>query len=433
MQVSVESTGKLERRMRVELPAARIDQEVNSRLQSVGKTAKIKGFRPGKVPPKVVKQRYGQQIREEVLSEIMQKSYTDAVMQENLNPAGGPNIEPQPADDTNGFAYVATFEVMPEVELKGLDKIAIDKPDVTIGAKDLDAMIEKLQKQKATWADVDRASADGDRVVVDFDGSIKGEAIAGGQGSEVPVVLGEGQMLPDFEKALIGIKAGDEKSFKVKFPKDYQAEELQGKKVDFTIKTHKVEEQVLPPVDDEFAAMFEVADGGIEKFKNDVKDNMRREADAKISSDVREQIIDALIAANEIDIPNTLKHQEMHSLQRDAMQRMGIEDAEQAPDLDNFTEIAEKRVRLGLLIRQLIVDQSLTVDEAKVRARVEEMCAGYENAEDMVNMYMSNPQIVEQIQPMVLEQQAIDWLAENGNATVKKVAFTKYMNPKEDK
>jgi trigger factor len=433
MQVSVESTGKLERRMRVELPAARIDQEVNSRLQSVGKTAKIKGFRPGKVPPKVVKQRYGQQIREEVLSEIMQKSYTDAVMQENLNPAGGPNIEPQPADDTNGFAYVATFEVMPEVELKGLDKIAIDKPDVTIGAKDLDAMIEKLQKQKATWADVDRASADGDRVVVDFDGSIKGEAIAGGQGSEVPVVLGEGQMLPDFEKALIGIKAGDEKSFKVKFPKDYQAEELQGKKVDFTIKTHKVEEQVLPPVDDEFAAMFEVADGGIEKFKNDVKDNMRREADAKISSDVREQIIDALIAANEIDIPNTLKHQEMHSLQRDAMQRMGIEDAEQAPDLDNFTEIAEKRVRLGLLIRQLIVDQSLTVDEAKVRARVEEMCAGYENAEDMVNMYMSNPQIVEQIQPMVLEQQAIDWLAENGKATVKKVAFTKYMNPKEDK
>ena len=433
MQVSVESTGKLERRMRVELPAARIDQEVNSRLQSVGKTAKIKGFRPGKVPPKVVKQRYGQQIREEVLSEIMQKSYTDAVMQENLNPAGGPNIEPQPADDTNGFAYVATFEVMPEVELKGLDKIAIDKPDVTIGAKDLDAMIEKLQKQKATWADADRASADGDRVVVDFDGSIKGEAIAGGQGSEVPVVLGEGQMLPDFEKALIGIKAGDEKSFKVKFPKDYQAEELQGKKVDFTIKTHKVEEQVLPPVDDEFAAMFEVADGGIEKFKNDVKDNMRREADAKISADVREQIIDALIAANEIDIPNTLKHQEMHSLQRDAMQRMGIEDAEQAPDLDNFTEIAEKRVRLGLLIRQLIVDQSLTVDEAKVRARVEEMCAGYENAEDMVNMYMSNPQIVEQIQPMVLEQQAIDWLAENGKATVKKVAFTKYMNPKEDK
>jgi trigger factor len=433
MQVSVESTGKLERRMRVELPAARIDQEVDTRLKSVGKTAKIKGFRPGKVPPKVVKQRYGQQIREEVLNEVMQKSYSDAVMQENLNPAGGPSIEPQPAEDANGFAYVATFEVMPEVELKNLDKITIDKPDVTIGAKDLDAMILKLQKQKADWEEVDRASTDGDRVVVDFEGSLKGEAFPGGTGTEVPVVLGEGQMLEDFEKALFGIKAGDEKSFKVKFPKDYQAEDLQGKKVDFSIKTHRVEAQVLPPVDDDFAKMFEVADGGIEKFKNDVKENMRREADAKITSDVREQVIDGLIDANEIDIPNTLKHQEMHSLQRDAMQRMGIEDAEQAPALDNFTEIAEKRVRLGLLIRQLIVDQSLTVSEEKVRARVEEMCAGYENPADMVNMYMSNPKIVEQVQPMVLEQQAIDWLMENGKVTEKKVAFTQYMKPEEDK
>lgn len=433
MQVSVESTGKLERRMRVELPAARIDQEVNSRLKSVGKTAKIKGFRPGKIPPKVVKQRYGQQIREEVLSEIMQKSYSDAVMQENLNPAGGPNIEPQPAADANGFAYVATFEVMPEVELKNLDKISVDKPDVTIGKKDLDAMIEKLQKQKAEWEKVDRASVENDRVVVDFDGSLKGEPIAGGKGTEVPVILGEGQMLPDFEKALFGIKAGDEKSFKVKFPKDYQAEDLQGKKVDFTIVTHRVEAQVLPPVDDAFAAMFEVTDGGIEKFKEGVQDNMRREADAKVSADVREQVIDGLIEANPIDIPNTLKHQEMHALQRDAMQRMGIEDPEQAPELDNFTEIAEKRVRLGLLIRQLIVDQSLTVDEAKVRARVEDMCAGYENETDMVNMYMSNPQIVEQVQPMVLEQQAVDWLMENGKVTEKTVTFTKYMNPKEDK
>ncbi|MGI9270644.1 MAG: trigger factor [Woeseiaceae bacterium] len=433
MQVSVESTGKLERRMRVELPAARIDQEVNSRLKSVGKTAKIKGFRPGKVPPNVVKQRYGQQIREEVLSEIMQKSYTDAVMQENLNPAGGPSIEPQPAEDANGFAYVATFEVMPEVELKNLDKISVDKPDVTIGKKDLDAMIEKLRKQKADWEEVDRASAEGDRVVVDFDGSIKGEPIPGGKGTEVPVILGEGQMLPDFEKALFGIKAGDEKSFKVKFPKDYQAEDLQGKKVDFAIVTHRVEAQILPPVDDAFAAMFEVTEGGVEKFKEGVEENMRREADAKVNSDVREQVIDGLIDANEIDIPNTLKHQEMHALQRDAMQRMGIEDAEQAPELENFVELAEKRVRLGLLVRQLIADQDLTVDDAKVRARVEDMCAGYENATDMVNMYMSNPQIVEQIQPMVLEQQAIDWLLENGKVTAKKVAFTEFMNPKEDK
>ena len=361
MQVSVESTGKLERRMRVELPAARIDQEVNSRLKSVGKTAKIKGFRPGKVPAKVVKQRYGAQIREEVVSEIMQKSYTDAVQQENLNPAGGPSIQPDKPEDSNGFAYIATFEVMPEVELKDLDKIKVKKPVVSIGKKDLDAMIDKLRKQKASWEEVDRKSAEGDRVVVDFDGSLDGEAIAGGKGTDVPVVLGEGMMLPDFEKALFGVKAGDEKSFKVKFPKDYQAEELQGKKVDFDAKIHRVEQEVLPEVDDDFAAMFEVEEGGIEKFKEDVKENMRREADAKISGDVREQVIDGLIDTNQIEVPKTLIHQEKHAIQRDAMQRMGIEDPEQAPDIDNFTDLAEKRVRLGLLVRQLIIDQKLTI------------------------------------------------------------------------
>nr|NIS41848.1 trigger factor [Desulfuromonadales bacterium] len=230
---TVESTGTLERRMRVELPAERIEKEVDSRLKSVGKNVKIKGFRPGKVPPKVVRQRYGAQIRQEVLSDLMQQSYTDAVQQENLNPAGGPQIETEAEGDGKGFTYVATFEVMPEVELKGLDKIKVEKPEVEIGDSDLDDMIENLRKQKATWTEVDRASAEGDRVVVDFEGRLKGEPIEGGQGKEVPVILGQGQMLPDFEKGLTGIKAGDEKTFKVKFPKDYHAEDLKGQKVEF--------------------------------------------------------------------------------------------------------------------------------------------------------------------------------------------------------
>jgi len=429
MQVKVESTGTLERRMRVELPAERIKQEVDSRLKSVGRTAKLKGFRPGKIPPKVVKQRYGKQIREEVLSELMQKSYTDAVMQENLHPAGGPKIEPEVSKDKDSFAYVATFEIMPKVELKDLDKLKIELPEVTIDDSDMDEMILKLRKQKASWEPVERKSADGDRVVVDFTGTLKGEAFDGGTGTEVPVVLGEGQMLPDFEKALFGIKAGDEKSFKVKFPKDYHAEDLAGKKVEFAIKTHRVEEQILPEVDDGLAEAFEVKEGGIERFMQDVRENMRRESDAKVKNDVREQVMTALLEANEIEIPNTLKHQEMHSMQHEAMQRMGIEDHDQAPAIENFAEMAEKRVRLSLLVSQLVADQGLSVDADKVRERVEEMCAGYENAEDMVNMYMSNPQIVQQIEPMVLEQQAIDWLLENGKTTKKKVAFTKFMNP----
>lgn len=428
MQVTVESTGKLERRMRVELPAEHINQEVAARLKSVGRTAKIKGFRPGKVPPNVVKQRYGKQIREEVLSDLMQKSYSAAVQEAKLSPAGGPRIEPDAPKNANGFAYVATFEVMPDVALQGLDKIKVEKPDVSIGDVDLAEMIEKLRKQKATWETVERESKEGDRVVVDFNGEIKGEPIAGGQGTEVPVILGAGQMLPDFEKALFGIKAGDQKSFKVKFPKDYHSEELQGKKVDFTISTHRVEQEILPPVDDTLAEQFEVKEGGLEQFKKDVLENMQREAQAKVKNDIREQVLNGLIEANPLEIPNTLKHEEMHSMQHEAMRRLGIEDHDQAPPMENFADMAEKRVLLGLLLRQVISDQKLTVNADMVRARVEAMCAGYENADEMVSIYMSNPGMVQQLEPMVLEDQAIDWLMENGKVTSRKVSFQEYMN-----
>ncbi len=428
MQVTVEATGTLERRMRVELPAERIEKEVDSRLKSVGRTAKIKGFRPGKIPPKVVKQRYGKQIRQEVLSDLMQKSYSDAVMQENLKPAGNPSISPDSGADAESFAYVATFEVLPEVELKGLDKIKVEHADVSIDDKDLGAMLEKLRQQKATWDEVDRKSKDGDRVIVDFSGELNGELIEGGQGTEVPVVLGQGQMLPDFEKALFGIAAGDEKTFKVKFPKDYHAEDLQGKKVNFTINTHRVEETQLPPLDDSLAELFNVEEGGLEKLKADVMENMQREAAQKVKTELREQVMQGLLDANPIEIPQTLKHQEMHSMQHEAMRQLGIEDHDQAPPKENFAEAAEKRVRLGLLIRQLIADQQLTLEEEHVRAHVEEMCAGYENAEDMVNIYMSNPQIRQQIEPMAMEQLAVDWLLENGTVKDKKVSFSDYMN-----
>jgi trigger factor len=428
MQVTVESTGKLERRMRVELPAERIEREVDTRLKSVGRTAKLKGFRPGKVPPKVVKQRYGKQVRQEVISELMQRSYTDAVMQENLRPAGGPQIEPEEGGDSTSFAYVATFEIMPEVELKDLDKLKIEKPDITIGDEDLDEMILKLRKQKASWNEVDRASADGDRVIVDFTGTLDGEEFEGGKGKEIPVTLGQGQMLPDFEKALFGIKAGDEKSFKVKFPKDYHAEDLAGKKVDFAIKTHRVEEESLPPVDDSLAEAFDVTEGGIERFMADVKENMKREADAKMKNELRERIMTALLEANPFDVPQTMKHQEMHSLQHDAMRRLGVEDHAEAPPIENFADMAEQRVRLSLLVSQLIADQGLTVDASKVRERVEEMCAGYENSEEMVEMYVNNAEIMKQLEPVVLEQQAFDWILENSKTTTKKVTFTEYMS-----
>jgi trigger factor len=427
MDVTVESTGTLERRMRVELPIAPIEEQVDSRLKTVGRTAKIKGFRPGKVPAKVVRQRYGKQVREEVLGEVLKQSYSQAVTQEKLNPAGGPKIE---TEDDNGktFAYTATFEVMPEVILKDLEKIKIEKPEVSIGDEDVDAMLLNLRKQKATWEAVDRKSADGDRVTIDFVGKLKGEVFPGGEGKEYPVVLGAGQMLPDFEKGLVGVKADDETTFKVKFPKEYHAEDLAGKKADFTINVHRVEAEVLPELNDEFAESFNVTEGGLEQFMQDVRENMEREADQKAKADLREQVMAGLLASNPLDIPHALKHEEMHALQREAMQRMNIEDAEQAPALSNFSEAAEKRVALGLLLRQVIVDKELSADEAMIKARVEELCAGYENADDMVNMYLSNPQVMQQIEPMVIEQQAINWIIENGKSKAKKISFKEYMD-----
>ena len=427
MEVTVESTGTLERRMRVELPLAPIEQQVDSRLKSVGRTAKIKGFRPGKVPAKVVRQRYGKQVREEVLNEVLQQSYSAAVTQEKLNPASGPTIETE-ADNGKTFAFTATFEIMPEVELKDLEKIKIKKPEVTISDEDVDAMLMNLRKQKATWEEVDRRSVDGDRVVIDFVGKLKGEAFPGGEGKNYPVVLGAGQMLPDFEKGLLGVKAGDETTFKVRFPKQYHADELAGKKADFTINVHRVEAESLPELNDEFAKAFNVVDGGIERFTKDVRENMDREAEQKIKGDLREQVMNALLESHPLDIPQALKHQEMQSLQREAMRRMGVENAEQAPPLDDFAAAAEKRVALGLLLRQVIVDKELTVDKAMIRVHVEELCAGYENAEDMANMYMSNPQVMQQIEPIVVEQQAIEWIIENGKTKEKKISFKEYMN-----
>ena len=429
MMVTVESTGTLERRMRVELPAERIEKEVESRLKSVGKTAKIKGFRPGKVPAKVVRQRFGTQVRQEVLTELMGQSYRDAVVQENLSPVANPKIEPELSDKGDSFAFVATFEVLPEFTLKGLDKIEVSRPEIDISDEDCDDMLENLRKQKATWETVEREAVEGDRVVVDFNGTLKGEPIEGGTGKEVPVVLGEGQMLPDFEKGLTGVKADEEKSFKVKFPKDYHIEELAKKQVEFTVKVHRVEEQKLPALDDSLAEIYGVAEGGLKKLRQDVVENMEREAEQKVRNDVREQAMTGLLEANAIEVPKSLLQQEAHSMQHDAMRQFGIEDHDQAPPLDNFTESAEKRVQLSLLIRRLVEDNGIALDASRLRERVEQICAGYENAEEMVTAYLGNPQVMARIEPLVMEEQAVEWIIENGVEKLKKISFKEYMKP----
>ena len=312
--------------------------------------------------------------------------------------------------------------------MQGLEKIKVTKPQVDINDKDCDDMIQNLRKQKAVWSTADRKSKEGDRVVVDFNGTLKGEPVKGGEGKEIPVELGEGRMLPDFEKALVGVKAGDKKSFKVKFPKDYHEENLASKKVDFEAFVHRVEEEELPPLDDTLAELYDVQEGGLAALRADVVSNMEREAEQRVSNDIKEQALNGMLDANPIEIPNALKQQEIHSLQHDAMRRLGIEDHDKAPAAENFAEAAERRVRLGLLVRQLIQDNNLNTDPALVRKRVEEMCASYENSDEMVDMYMKNEQVMAQVEPLVLEDQAVEWLVEHGVAKTKKVSFQEYMN-----
>jgi trigger factor len=427
MQVSVEATGNLERRVRVEVPAERINKEIENRLRRVGRTAKIKGFRPGKVPAKVIRQRYGDQVRQEVLSEMMQTSYSEALQREQLVPAGGPQIHPERAGDDEGLVYTATFEVYPEVELADLDKISVTRPVVEITEADVDDMMENLRKQKAEWESVDRPAAEGDKVIVDFEGSIKGEPIENGKGEQIPVVLGEGRMIEDFEKALTGVSAGDEKTFKVKYPKDYPAEDLAGKKAEFKAVVHEVQEQVLPPLDEELAKAYGVEEGGVEQLRADVEDNMRQELEGRVRADMKEQAMEGLLSHNPLDVPEALVQQESQSLQKDAMQRMGIEDAEQAPPLENFREMAERRVRLGLLVQQLISDKDIQLDQDRLRGKVEEMFAGYDQGEQLVSAYLGNQDFISRLGPVVLEEQAVEWLIENGQVEEKETAFKDYM------
>jgi len=426
---NVKSEGGLKKKITIEIPSDQVSEGVEKRLIAIGRTAKIKGFRPGKVPSNVVRQHYGAEAHKETVSELIQKSYIEAIEGNKLRPAGSPTITTKDNKDSN-FSYTASFEVFPDIKLKGLNKIIVEKPDVNITDQDLEDMLLKLRKQKRSWKQIDKKSFEGSQVNIDFKGTLNGELIKGGEGSNVSVVLGEGQMLPDFEKALYGLKAGEENSFKVKFPKKYHSEELAGKNVDFVSTVNYVEEEVLPELNENFVKDFGIKDGDLDKLKMDVKENMKREVNQRITQDVKEQVMSNLMKANKILIPDVMKQNEVLNMQKESMRQMGIEDDSKMPPAEDFTELAEKRVRLGLLLSQVIEDNSLTVDSVKVQNRVEEMCAGYENPSEMIEQYLSNKQFLTQIQTIVLEEQAIDLLTKKGKVKMKKVSFNDYMNGK---
>lgn len=428
MQVSVETTGALERRMEVQVPAERVEKAIDERLKSMSRTVRMKGFRPGKVPVNVVRQQYGQQVRQEVLGDVVQSTFAEAVSQQNLTPATGPRIEPISTEKGSDLKYRAVFEIFPEIELKGFETIEVARPAAEVTPADVDAMIENLRQQRPTFAAVDREAGDNDRITIDFEGTIDGKPFEGGQGENVPVILGAGRMLADFEAGLKGMRAGEQKTIEMTFPENYGGAELAGKPVQFAIKAHSVEEQKLPDLDEDFCKSYGVEEGGIDRLREEVEDNMRRELTDAIRARVKKQVLDALLAANPVELPKALVDNQVRELQIDAGRRMGAKDVSQLPAAENFVEAAKRRVALSLLINEAIKKAELRVDQAKVMERFEELAQQFPDADKALQSYRANPQIRRQMEAGVLEDQVIDWILERAKVTEQPSTFKELMN-----
>jgi trigger factor len=428
MQVSVESTGALERRIEVQVPAERVEKAIDDRLKSMSRTVRLKGFRPGKVPVQVVRQQFGQQVRQEVLGDVMQSSFAEAVTQEKLIPADRPRIEPISMEQGSDLKYRAVFEIFPQIALTGLDSLQVERPAAQVGSADVDAMIDNLRQQRITYVPVDREARDTDRVTIDFDGSVDGQPFEGGKGEAVPVVLGAGRMLADFEAGLQGVRTGEQKTIELTFPANYGAPALAGKKASFAIKVNSVEEQKLPELDAEFCKSYGVEEGGIDRLRQEVEENMRRELADAVQSRLKKQVMDGLLAANPLELPRSLVEQQVRELQIDAGRRMGAKDASQLPPAESLLEPAKRRVALSLLINEVIKTAGIHLDQAKVQTRFEELAQQFPDAAQAVQQYRSNPQIRRQMEATVLEEQVVEWLLERAKVADKASTFKEIMN-----
>jgi trigger factor len=427
IQVSVEAGPGLERRVRIQVPANRVEREFETRLKSVGTTARLKGFRPGKVPVHVVRQRFGPQIRQEVLQEVIRSSSAEAITREKLRPAGTPKLELGDAAPGQDITYTAVFEVYPEFTVTGVTTLAVERPEVTVADADIDQTIDRLRAQRASWIAVQRGAARGDRVVIDFNGTRGGQPIPGGAASRIPVVIGEGRMLPDFESSLVGLSAGQKKSFPVRFPADYHEASLREATVEFEVEVHEVGERKLPEVDAEFVRGFDIASGDLAEFRRLVRENLEREAAAKIQAELRRQILDGLLKANPVDVPKALVDQEAAGLQSDAMRSLGVKDVKDAPPLSEYEEVARRRARLALIMAGLVAEHGLKVDPAQVNRKVDALCQSYERPDEVRKLYLQSAELMSQIENAVMEEQLMAWLIERVRVTPRTVTFSALM------
>jgi len=428
MQVSVESTGKLERRMQVQVPAERVSKEIATRLKQLSRTARLNGFRPGKAPLTVIRQQFGPQVHREVIGELMQSSFSEAVTKNQLSPAGSPRIEPQSIGEGEDLTYVATFEVFPDVALHPLDSLEIERTTAEVTESDVDAMIERLRKQQMKFTAVTRAAAGGDKATVDFEGSIDGVPFAGGKGDNIPIVLGESRMLPQLEQGLIGATAGEQKTIDVDFPADYRATELAGKRASFKVDVKTVEEPALPELDEEFCKSFGVTEGGVEKLREDVAANMRRELDQTLRNRNKTAVMEKLYQTNPIDVPNALLESQIRDMQIEGMRRTGAKDPSQAPPREPLVEPARRRVALGLLFNDIIRREHIVLDPARSNARLDEMVGAYGDGAALKRAYLQNADAMRQVESLALEDQVVDWVLAHAKVQEKGATFKELMN-----
>jgi trigger factor len=410
MQVSVTTTRGLERRLEVAVPGERVADAVDARLKRLARTARIKGFRPGKVPYAVVRQQFGSQVHAEAVNELMQSSFAEAVSQHKLRPAGGPRIEPIAIAPGTELRYAAIFEVLPEVTLRPFEAIVIERPSATISEQDVDTMLETMRTQRPVFSEVERAAQDGDRVTIDYIGRIDGEVFPGGKGDGLAVTIGAHRILPEIEQALVGMNAGESKTITARFPDDYGAKSVAGKDAEFTLKLSRVEQHSLPPIDEDFAKAFGVQEGGVSALRIEVRGSMERELNEAIRGRVREQLFDALYRDNPLELPQNMVEARLRELQAQAMRRLGTEDPALAPARDVLEPSARRRVALGLLIGEIVRAQDIKVDRARVEQRLEAISASHPDPQELRRQYLASHEAMEQIESAVLEEQALDWV-----------------------
>ncbi|WP_343584125.1 trigger factor [Pseudomonas sp.] len=429
MQVSVENTSALERRMTIAVPAERVENEVNKRLQQTAKRAKVAGFRPGKVPMSVIRQRFEADARQEAFGDLVQASFYEAIVEQKLNPAGAPAVEPKSFEKGKDLEFVAIFEVFPEFTVGGLESISVERLSAEVADADLDNMLEVLRKQNTRFEAVERAAQNDDQVNIDFVGKVDGEVFAGGSAKGTQLVLGSGRMIPGFEVGLVGAKAGEERVVNVTFPEDYQNLDLAGKAAEFTITVNSVAAPVLPELNEEFFAQFGIKESTLEGFRTEVRKNMERELRQAIKAKVKNQVMDGLLAANPIEVPKALLENEVNRLRVQAVQQFGGNIKPEQLPAELFEEQAKRRVVLGLIVAEVVKQFELKPDEGKVREMIEEMASAYQEPEQVIAWYYKNDQQLNEVRSVVLEEQVVDTVLQKATVTDKSVSYEDAVKP----